>query len=166
MFVEYSTEVGIAEATAVELLSAHSADMEGLGAAAYRHGESLRSKVGPGPLLAKEVIISLGEPIITRHGTSIPVRWRATGAEALFPRLDGELAIGSRAEGGATITLRATYQPPLGTIGGLVDRLLLARIARATVEDWVARIVAWLDHAAAGSSDRECHLDDGTRARD
>lgn len=166
MFVEYSADVEVPEATSVELLASHASDMEGFGAAAYRHGESLRSRVGPGTLLAKEVIISLGAPVISRHGTAFPVRWRATGAEALFPRLDGELWVDARPEGGSRISLRATYRPPLGTVGSIVDRLVLARIARTTIENWVDRIVAWLEESTAGSADRKDHLHHGARTRD
>lgn len=160
MFVEYSAQIGLTDQRAAELLTTHVSEMEGLGAVAYRQGEELRSRVGPGGLLAKEVVIALGPPVMSRRGLVMPVRWRATGAEALFPSLEGELRV-DRADGGTVLELRATYQPPLGSLGSLMDRALLARVARATVADWVERIGEWLENAA--SAEREDHLHDSSR---
>lgn len=161
MFVDYSVELNRPERTVAGLLMSHGAVMEGMGAAAYRRGEELRSRVGPRGPLAKEVVISLGQPFMSRHGAVLPVRWRATGAEALFPRLDGELSVQTRGPQTSIIELRATYQPPLGTIGDLMDRAVLARLARSTVKDWVDRIAEWVE---TESGDREYHLDSGSRS--
>lgn len=161
MFVEYSAEVDLPTQPVSELLAAHSSEMEGMGAVAYRRGEELRARVGPGGLLAKEVVIAIDPPLMSRRGLVIPVRWRATGAEALFPRLDGELVVGETDNGGTEIKLQATYRPPLGSIGGLMDRVLLARLARATVSDWVDRIVEYLEHR---STEREDDLHHSSRA--
>ena len=163
MFVEYSAELGLPNQLAAELLSTHASEMEGIGAVAYRRGEELRTKVGPGRLLAKEVVIALGPPAMSRWGMVLPVRWRATGAEALFPSLDGELTVRPYGEG-TLLQLRATYEPPLGSLGNLMDRALLARVARATVADWVERITQWLTTAA--SAEREHDLHDGTHSDD
>ncbi|MFP3913380.1 MAG: hypothetical protein ACLFWM_00765 [Actinomycetota bacterium] len=159
MFIEYSTELDLPDQTAAELLTAHVREMEGMGAAAYRQGEELRARVGPGSLFAKEVVMALGPPSMSRRGLVMPVRWRATGAEALFPSLEGELTV--EASGDRTVLdLRATYEPPLGSLGNLVDRALLARLARATVADWVGRIGDWME--SANSAEGEHHLDDGS----
>ena len=68
MFVEYSAEVDLPHQEAAELITAHVAEMEGMGAVAYRRGEELRTRVGPGGLLAKEVVIALGPPAMSRRG--------------------------------------------------------------------------------------------------
>lgn len=157
MFVEYSAEIPMPMQLVAEHLTAHAREMEGMGAVAYRRGEELRSRVGPGGLLAKEVVIAIDPPMMSRRGLLIPVRWRATGAEALFPRLDGELVVSEADNGHTELRLQATYRPPLGSIGGLMDRVLLARLARATVSDWVDRIVEWLEGAPSAERDNDLH---------
>jgi hypothetical protein len=161
VFVDYSVEVPLPERLVAESIIAHASEMEGMGAAAYREGEELRGKVGPGGLFAKEVVIGMGKPFMSRRGAVVPVRWRATGAEALFPSLDGELSIEAGTNGTTHLHLRATYQPPLGAIGDLMDRLLLARVARATAANWVERIAQWL---VATSPEGEDHLYEGSRS--
>lgn len=162
LFVEYAAEIDLSDREAASLLAAHGSEMEGMGAAAYRDGEELRSRVGPGGLVAKEVVIAIGSPFMSRHGMVVPVRWRATGAEALFPSLEGELTVESAGDDRAVLRLRATYRPPLGSIGDLMDRLVLARVARATVADWVDRIVGWLE-ATSQSAERKHDLHHGAR---
>ena len=157
MFVEYSAETRMPVQLVSELLATNSREMEGRGAVAYRRGEELRSRVGPGGLLAKEVVIAIDPPLMSRRALVIPVRWRATGAEALFPRLDGELVVGETDSGNTEIRLQATYRPPLGSIGGLMDRVLLARLARATVSEWVDRIVEWLEETRSAERDDDLH---------
>lgn len=152
MFVDIATSVSLPESRVAELLITHSMEMEGLGAAAYRHGEELRSRVGPGGPMAKEIVISLDQPTMSRRGVVIPLRWRATGAEALFPSLDGELVVEPVDPDSCTLRLRATYRPPLGPLGKLVDRILLTRLARATVEDWMEKITTWLESVDVASS--------------
>lgn len=160
MFVDISTSVSLPETRVAELLITHSTEMEGLGAAAYRSGEELRSRVGPGGPVAKEIVISLDPPTMSRRGVVIPLRWRATGAEALFPSLDGELVVEPVDEDSCTLRLRATYRPPLGPLGGFVDRILLTRLARATVENWMERITAWLESVdVASGAERKGDLD-------
>lgn len=163
MFVEYAAEIDVPEPVAAQILANDYKEMEGMGTAAYRKGEELRSRVGPGGLLAKEVVVGIGEPKMSRRGVVIPVRWRATGAEALFPRLEGELQVLAVDDRRTSLRLQATYRPPLGTIGDLMDRLVLARLARATVADWVERIAEWVTETAR-SVERQHHLDDSSRS--
>lgn len=153
MFVEYSAEVGVSPQQAAEFLAAHVGEMEGMGEVAYRRGEELRTKVGPGGLVAKEVVIALGPPAMSRRGVVLPVRWRATGAEALFPSLEGDLTVLPDDDDGTVLHLQATYEPPLGSLGSLMDRALLARVARATVADWLERVAEWLRTSAQREHD-------------
>lgn len=145
-------------------LVARLVEVEGLGSVAYRHGEDLRSRVGPVNSLDKEVVVAIDRPVMTRAGLVLPVTWRATGAQALFPRLRGDLAVSRRDDGSALLQLKASYRPPFGWIGDVVDRLLLARFARLTVEDWLDRIAQALSnappHQSAHSTEGERRLDD------
>ena len=51
----------------------------------------------------------------------------------LFPVLDADLTLTPAAEHAALLTLAGTYRPPLGSLGAGPDRLLLHRVAEATV---------------------------------
>jgi hypothetical protein len=169
LFVDYAVEVPLPEQRVIELLVTHGAEMQGMGAAAYRRGEELRSKVGPGGPIAKEVVVALDRPIMYRRGAVVPIRWRAAGAEALFPRLEGELAVEGNDDETSILHLQANYKPPLGSIGTLMDRLVLTRIARATVSDWVDRIADWTKTAAVSLDgldglDGKDYLHDGAGA--
>lgn len=158
MFVDFSIEVSLPEGRAAALLISNSTEMEGMGAAAYRRGEQLRSRVGPGGILAKEIAITLDPPSMSRRGVVIPLRWRATGAEILFPSLEGELIVEPAGTSTSTLRIQATYRPPLGPLGTLVDRMVLARLARATVADWVERIGSWLESKDTDSFEGEGDL--------
>lgn len=114
--------------------------LSGFGTAAYRHGEELRSKVGPVRPLAKEVLLGIGLPRLERDGLRLPVIWRATGANMLFPRLEGQLIVAPIDEGSSSLRLRGSYQPPFGWIGDVANRLLLARFAQLTVREWLVRV--------------------------
>jgi hypothetical protein len=140
VFVEYEVTVGQSYAEAGRRLLAGIEGWESLGSAAYRRGEELRSRVGPLRPLAKEVIVAVGKPNLSRHRLSLPVTWRATGAESLFPRLDGELDVSPLTDDSSRLRLVASYRPPMGNIGAVVDRVMLAGLARTTVADWVDRV--------------------------
>lgn len=145
MLIVQDVRVGRPAGEVERRLIAGISQVQGMGGAAYRHGENLYSKVGPARPLAKEVVVAVGRPTISRSGVSLPVTWRATGAESLFPRLDGELVVAPLDGDATSLVLRATYQPPFGWIGDMVDRLLLARIARQTVTDWLDRVAQYLE---------------------
>lgn len=142
MFVQHEIDIELPVGLVERALMDSSSNVEGLGEAAYRHGEELRVKVGPDAPIAKEIVVQLGKPRISSHGLAIPVTWRATGAQSLFPKLEGELEAVASAAGHTILRFRASYDPPFGWVGDLLDRLLLGRIAQLTVADWVARVSA------------------------
>lgn len=140
MFVEHEVSVELPIGVVERALIASTSDFEGLGEAAYRHGEELRGRVGPDAPVAKEIVVQLGRPRISSHGLAIPVTWRATGAQSLFPKLEGELEAKAVPGNGTVLNLKASYDPPFGWVGDLLDRLLLGRIAQLTIADWVGKV--------------------------
>jgi hypothetical protein len=148
MFVEHHVEVAIPVATLENMLLERFHHVEVLGETVYRKGEELRSKVGPDHPFAKEVVLNLGHPRISHSGLAIPLNWRATGAQTLFPRLTGELEISRASVDHSRLRIRGSYDPPFGWIGDVVDRLLLERVARMTVADWLERVAASLESSA------------------
>lgn len=111
----------------------------------YREGEELRARVGPGTGgFAKEVRLEIGTPEIHRSGLVYPIKWSATGAEVLFPKLNADLILSHIGTAETRIVFEGTYEPPLGPLGKVVDRVLLRRVADSTVRSWVDRLTVAL----------------------
>lgn len=149
MFVEHEIAVDIPIEVVERQLIDELAAIEGFGVVVYRRGEDLRSRVGPEAPLAKEVALKFGQPKITRAGIALPFTWRATGARALFPRLTGDLEASRSGPSDSTLRVRASYDPPFGWVGDVLDNMLLERVARLTVEDWLQRVGTALENAPA-----------------
>jgi hypothetical protein len=147
MFVYYyvtlAAPYGVAQGRLARLL-------DGLGetaGAAYREGEELRVRIGPGldrQLVAKTVRLMVGRPVETDPGLVVPLVWEATGARILFPRMEGDLVLASLGPDLSQLTFRGSYRPPLGALGAAVDRTVLHRVAEASVRNFVERIAAQL----------------------
>ncbi|HYM51718.1 MAG TPA: hypothetical protein VET65_14250 [Candidatus Limnocylindrales bacterium] len=95
--------------------------------------------------IAKRVAVQIGEAIHSSSRTLVPISWRATGPSGLFPILDGDLELAPIGGARTQLALSAQYRPPLGLIGRTFDRTLLARVAEATVKDFVDRIAHRLE---------------------
>ena len=129
-----------AEAVCARIRADHGAWLSGLAAGAADEGETLRVRVGPIgalPMLGKTVTLRAEQPIERGDLTVIPLTWRATGAQGLFPVLDADLEVAPLSPDVTQLTLRGTYRPPLGEFGQRIDRLLMHRIAEATVRSFM-----------------------------
>jgi len=118
-----------------------------LAAAAMSEGEALRLRIGPFgavPLLAKTVSLEVGEPLKRDEVTVVPLTWKATATPGLFPVMSADLEVVALDAELTQITLRGRYEPPLGAIGRRFDRLLMHRIAEASVRSFLGRLVATL----------------------
>lgn len=149
MFIHYSTHVPVGLAEVEKRLDRLRVDLQEWADVAYREGEELRAKVGPIDGLAKSVSLDIGVAEIHRSGLVYPVRWTAHGAAALFPELNADLALSQMGPFMTSLSLDGTYQPPLGVVGRVADRMILGRVADATVRNWMDRL------AAAVSADRQ-----------
>ncbi len=150
MFVHYFTHVplhlGVVEHRLDELRGA----LEGWAGVAYREGEELRAKVGPSvDGHAKEVQLVIGPAEIHRTGLVYPISWTAVGAQGLFPKLTGELVLSHVGPEQTKLSLEATYEPPLGPLGKVVDRVVLGRFAESTVKNWVDQLAEALTSGAS-----------------
>jgi len=143
VFVQYFTHVPVDLGTVETRLDGIRSSLEEWAGVAYRDGEELRAKVGPGANgYAKTVRLDIGLPEIRPAGLVYPVTWTATGAEALFPKLSADLILAHIGSHKTKLSLQGTYQPPLGPLGKAADRILLRNVAEATVQDWVDRVAA------------------------
>lgn len=95
----------------------------------------LRVAVG-GFDVSNDVRIEVGdfEPrAVTR--SVVPLRWHAEKGRLLFPQLTAELEVAAIVFDPplTQLTVSGTYEPPLGALGAGADKLLLHRLAEATL---------------------------------
>jgi hypothetical protein len=109
------------------------------------------ARVGPVPVVSRLVEVQFGT--MATHGGSavLPLRWQAAGTGGgLFPALDADITVAPYGESRTLIALAGVYRPPLGTVGAALDRVLMRRVAVATVRRFVGRVEeAIADPAAA-----------------
>ena len=66
---------------------------------------------------AKEVEIVVGQPASWSGGVHVPISWKATGIDVLFPVLEADLIVEAVGDDMTQITLRGSYKPPLDPVG-------------------------------------------------
>jgi hypothetical protein len=133
-------------------------ELSGWADAAYRHGEELRARVGPGgsrPVFAKTVTLDIGRPAGPPGQTTIPLAWSATGATGLFPRMSADLTIARLGPDMTQLGFNGSYEPPGGVVGQAVNEALLHRIAESSVKGLVDRIAAAIGNDARQSVGRD-----------
>jgi hypothetical protein len=114
-----------------------------IASAAAGDGEALRLRVGPLsalPMLGKTVSVHVGHPIARGEVTVVPLTWQATNAPGLFPVLTADLEVASLGDDLTQLTLQGRYDPPLGGIGQRIDRLLMHRVAEASVRSFLSHL--------------------------
>jgi hypothetical protein len=141
MFVSYYTQVPMPMGEVEKRLEDLRSQLGSWADIAYRDGEELRTRVGPSTgSLAKEVRLEIGAVEVHRTGLVYPISWSATGAGILFPRLTADLTFSHVGSDQTRISLEGTYEPPLGSLGRVVDRVVLRRVADSTVKAWIDRL--------------------------
>jgi hypothetical protein len=121
---------------------------------AYREGEHLRDKVcvrNGRPGIAKTVQLLAGTPLRGAQQTTLPFAWEATGTPGLFPKLDADLVVAAVGPDLCQVAVRGTYDPPLGSLGRVLDRALLHRVAEASVKGFVDLVAESLAGTAAAA---------------
>ena len=79
----------------------------------------------------------------------LPLRWEAAGpGGGLFPVLDADITLIPAGTHSATLTLTGAYRPPLGAVGAGLDRVIVHRIATATVRAFLHRVARAITHPA------------------
>lgn len=114
-----------------------------------------RLRIGPfgeAPLLSATVRVTCGEPV--EHGDTLilPITWTAERMPSAFPVMQADLEVAPFGEGRTQVTLMGRYEPPLDSLGRRLDRLLLHRIAQATVRAFLARLRLRLDEGSTSLS--------------
>ena len=94
--------------------------------------------------VSKLVRVQVRELSWTDRSAGLALRWEAAGGGgALFPVLDADLTI-APAGAGTMLTMAGSYRPPLGSLGEVLDRTILHRVAAATIRSFLAQVAAQL----------------------
>jgi hypothetical protein len=158
MFARYFVELPIEPLEVERLLTDDSMRwLTRLAGEAHHRGDELLAEVGFGERIrvARQVNLTLGDPIRAAEKTVIPLRWRPTNAPGLFPPLDADLEVAELAPGRTQLAMSARYDPPLGVVGKMIDRSILYRVAEATLKDFLDRLgdAILLEAGRGGSRD-------------
>lgn len=145
MFIRYFLDMPIPfETLEAELLAEPEVWLPGLARDAESRGERLLAEVGfavdDDHRLDKQVEVGFGEPYRMPEKTLLPMTWKATGAERLFPALDADVEVASLGPNRTQLSISARYRPPMGPLGRALDRALLHRVAEATAKDFLDRV--------------------------
>jgi hypothetical protein len=102
------------------------------------------ARVGPG-VVSKLVRVQVHQLSWTDKSGGLALRWEATGAGGkLFPVLDADLTLTDFGTQGTLVALAGVYRPTLGVLGQALDRVVLHRVAAATVKSFLAQVAAQL----------------------
>ena len=145
-----SVSIGAARARLANLL--HDGWLDAAAETAYRGGVDHLLRVGPfgdKPGLSRTVRVQFLDPVDHGDSVTIGMRWAAAGVTSgLFPVLDADIRLAAEGEEDTRMTLTGVYRVPLGAVGVGLDRVLLHRVATATV----GSLLTQLAQALAGTA--------------
>jgi len=112
-------------------------------------GRKLMAKVGvklAGVPVYRHVRLKVGTSSddTRRDRVMLPVSWKTVGGPPIFPKMEGTLHVEPVGDGETRLILNATYDPPMGALGALIDRGLMHKLATMTMNDFVERLAAAL----------------------
>jgi hypothetical protein len=110
---------------------------------------------GAAPGLSKLAEVRF-QTLAARDGyAGLALRWEGRGLGGrLFPVLDADLTLTSAGENATVLTLAGAYRPPLGSLGAELDRLVLHRVAEATIRNFLRRVATALGGESAATARR------------
>jgi hypothetical protein len=116
--------------------------LPGLAERAHHRGDLLLAEVGFGDVvrIKRTVAVELGQSVRSGSKIVFPMRWTASEAAGLFPSLDADLEVAPLRPGRTQLAMSARYVPPFGTVGRVIDRAVLSRVAEATLKDFLDRV--------------------------
>src|SRR6266576_3170529 len=96
-------------------------------------------------------LITTSEDSYSRE-TGALTRVGAIGLSRLFPVLDADVRLTPAGEHVTLLSMAGSYRPPLGSLGQALDRVILHRVATATIRGFVAQVAARIDGGQPGGS--------------
>lgn len=150
------TSIGVAELRLADLV--RGGRLADASQVAYQGGIDQLVRVGPFgdmPGASRLVRVRFVDPVYGDDAMTVGVRWEAAGAAGgLFPVLDANIRLSGDGGQGSRVVLTACYRLPLGAIGAGLDRLVLHKVATATIKTFLARVAGVLEgtREAAGET--------------
>jgi hypothetical protein len=99
--------------------------------------------------LRKRVRVEFGESARTSTWAVVPITWRATFPQALFPVMTGKVSLSPVSQGKSRLSVSGMYEPPLGRLGEELNEAVMRKVAKATVKEMAQHIAERLERAAA-----------------
>lgn len=90
------------------------------------------------------LVVGVSDAALRTDRVMLPVSWVAAGGPPLFPKMEGTLHAEPDGPNATKLTLNATYDPPLGALGKVLDMTLMHRVAEITMGDFVQRLARTL----------------------
>ena len=100
----------------------------------------------------KRVAVTVGEPVKTATWTVIPLAWKATFPEHLFPSMTGKIELAPVDKNVSRLTVSGMYEPPLGKLGKQLDETMMQGIADATVKELAEAIAKRIEAAVSAQT--------------
>ncbi len=100
----------------------------------------------------KRVAVTVGEPVKTATWTVIPLDWKATFPEHLFPSMTGKIELAPVDKNVSRLTVSGMYEPPLGKLGKQLDETMMQGIADATVKELAEAIAKRIEAAVSAQT--------------
>ena len=97
----------------------------------------------------KKVAIDFGDAAKTSTWAVVPVTWKATFAQHLFPAMTGRVAVSPVSKVETRLAVTGMYDPPLGKLGEQLNEKLMYKVAQCTVRELAASIAEKLNRAIA-----------------
>ena len=97
--------------------------------------------------LQKKVSVEIGEPVKTSTWAVVPVTWKATFPERLFPVMTGKIEVAPVDKDETRMTVSGMYEPPLGKLGEQIDEALMHAVAEGTVKELAETIAKRLNRS-------------------
>jgi hypothetical protein len=120
---------------------------------AYRELGSGLARVGPlgaAPGISKLIVVRFSDLSVHEDFAVGAMRWEAPGpGGALFPALDADIKLTRAGDESTVLAVSGVYRPPLGGLGTGLDRMVMRRIAQATIRTFAHRIGAAITDPAA-----------------
>lgn len=92
-----------------------------------------------------------GELIGTAHGISLGIQWTADPSKRVLPNVEAELILSPIISSGPSATtelrLTGTYEPPPQRYRGVIEHVLVRRVADATLHTFLRHLARGLENA-------------------
>jgi hypothetical protein len=100
----------------------------------------------------KHVQLTVGPTSVTSETgrAMLPVEWEAIGGPPIFPKMEGTLHVEPDGPRMTNLTLNARYDPPMGDLGRLIERVLMHRVAQMTMNNFIERLAGALSAELEG----------------